>query len=790
MTHDGKIDIAVGMSAKSKTWKNQTFSWSEFVQKISKEHKTRETFKEFIRATRAEQFKIKDVGGYVGGYLRNGRRKPENVVHRQLLTLDVDFATAEFWEDFVLQFENAAVLHGTHKHSAESPRLRLLMPLDREVSADEYVAISRKIAGYLDIELFDNTTFEVNRLMFWPSSPVDTEYYFKSQDGPFLNADDILNSYIDWTDSSLWPTAEAQIDKVRAAAEKQEDPQLKRGIVGAFCRAYTITEAIDAFLSEEYEESAIENRYTYTKGTTAAGLILYDDKFAYSHHGTDPAGGNLCNSFDLVRLHVYGHLDMGSESGKGTKSFKAMEEVARTDKKVKRVIAAESLASAKYDFIEPLEIEQEDIEYMQELEVDNKGKYLSTATNINIIFANDPRIKGLFRYNEFDGKKYIFDSLPWRKIKKPEPVKNVDFSGIRNYMETIYSITGNSKIDDALALEFEKYTYHPVREYLENLEWDGTERIDKLLIEYFGADDIEYTREAMRKFLTAGVARIFSPGIKYDLVLTLVGHQGSYKSTFAKKLGRQWFSDSFNTVHGKEALEQIQGAWVIEMAELSGLRKAEVEATKHFISKQEDTFRPAYGRTSETYPRQCVFIATTNNKDFLKDPSGNRRFIPVDVNPHLVTKSVKDDLTEQEVGQIWAEAVELYRNGENLYMSPQAEAQAKIEQKKHSSTDERLGLIEEYLNRKLPEDWDQRSIMERRLYLEDPLSAHGDADRDFVCVAEVWTECLGKPREDMSRYNTREVNDMLRSLDGWEQMKSPRNFPLYGKQKYYVRVLT
>ena len=405
----------------------------------------------------------------------------------------------------------------------------------------------------------------------------------------------------------------------------------------------SITEVIEKFLSEVYVPTALEDRYTYLKGTASAGLIVYEDKFAYSHHGTDPCGGKLCNSFDLVRIHLYGHLDADGVNGK-PKSFAAMEEMVRADKAVKKIIAAENIQESKYDFSEDLEeaeaVESDNIEWMQELEVDSKGNYLSTSINLNMIFSNDSRLKKLFRQNDFDGKRYVFNTLPWRKVPTPEPIRSVDYSGVRNYIESIYGITGTLKIDDSIALEFEKNHYHPILDYLRGLEWDGTKRIDRILVDLLGAEDNIYSKEAIRKMLVGAVARVFNPGVKFDLVLTLVSEQGTGKSSLLKALGKKWFSDTFLTVQGKEALEQIQGAWLIEMAELSGLRKAEVESVKHFISKQEDTFRPAYARTSETYPRQCVFFGTTNNKDFLRDPSGNRRFMPVDThNVKLVDKS-------------------------------------------------------------------------------------------------------------------------------------------------------
>lgn len=791
MKHDGKIHIATGLSAKTKNWKNESILWSELVAKLQHGVKTNETYKQFIAATKEEQGKIKDVGGYVGGYLRNGKRSPQNVVERQLLTLDIDFAYMDLWDDITLLYGSAMVLHATHKHCEASPRFRLVMPLDREVTPDEYVAISRRVAGDIGVELFDNTTFETNRLMFWPSVPKDVEYYCEVQDGPWLNADEVLSQYKDWRDSSLWPTADRTIGELKDRASKQEDPTTKKGIVGAFCRSYSISEAIETFLSEEYSPSGIEDRYTYSRGSTAAGLIVYDDLYAYSHHGTDPISGTLCNAFDLVRVHKFGHLDDNTtQSITARKSYISMEDFARLDDKVKTTLVTEKLETARYDFSEELEPEvvtEDVIEWAKELEVDRKGNYLSTASNISMILANDPRLKNLFKLNEFDQKRYVFGSLPWRRVTKPETIKNVDYAGLRNYIETLYGISSSLKIDDSLALEIEKNAYHPIKEYLNSLEWDGVERLDNLLIEYFGAEDNLYTREAIRKMLTAAVARVFEPGKKFDLVLTLVGAQGTYKSTFIKKLGREWYSDTFLTVSGKEALEQIQGAWLIEMAELAGLRKAEVEAIKHFISKQEDTFRPAYARSTETYFRQCVFFGTTNNKDFLRDPSGNRRFMPIDVNPKLATKSVFNDLTEAEIAQIWAEALYNYKNDEPLYLSTEAEVLARVEQVRHSETDERTGIIEAYLERKFPNDWDELDLLARRMFLDDEIGG-GKVSKDVVCVAEIWCECLRKERDSMTRYNTREINDIMRGLENWEPISSTKNFAIYGKQKYYQRI--
>lgn len=786
--HDRVISLATGMSVRSTVWKNNKWQWSDLVSKLQEENKTNETYSEFINASKEEKLKIKDVGGYVGGYLKKGRRTPKsNVIYRQLLTLDIDFAHSYFWDDFCLEFDNAAVLHSTHSHTDKKPKYRLIIPLSRQCSPNEYEAVARKIAGTLGIDLFDTTTFEISRLMFWPSTCKDLDYYCEVQDGPWIDADKILALYDDWTDTSAWPTADKHFEAVKDASSKQQDPDTKKGIIGAFCRTYTIVGAITTFLSDVYT-FANGDRYTYIEGSVAAGLITYDDKFAYSHHGTDPCSGKLCNAFDLVRIHKFGHLDDGDSKGGNTKSksFKAMEDFARSDSDVRETIALENFDEAGYDFAEPPE-EIEDIKWASDLEVDFKGKYVSSAKNVNIIFDNDPNLKGLFRQNNFDGKKYVFGSLPWRKITNPETLKDVDYSGVRNYIESVYGISGGVKVIDALSIQFEKYSFHPVIEYLRSLDWDGVKRIDTMLIDYFGIEDNIYSREAMRKTMVGAVARVFNPGVKFDLVLTLVGIQGTGKSTFVKKLGREWFSDTLTTIKGKEALEQIQGKWLIELGELSALNKAEVEAIKHFISKQEDTFRHAYGRVSETYFRQCIFIATTNKGAFLRDPTGNRRFMPVDVNKNKATKDIWSVEFDNTINQIWAEAVSLYKAGEILYLSKEAEKIAYKEQSNHSEADDRKGLVEQYLDVRLPSNWDELDIFDRRLWIENPVDA--SEYRDYTCVAEVWCECLGKEKEDMTRYNTRDINDILESLEDWERSNRTKTFKIYGVQKYYIRKL-
>jgi putative DNA primase/helicase len=270
-----------------------------------------------------------------------------------------------------------------------------------------------------------------------------------------------------------------------------------------------------------------------------------------------------------------------------------------------------------------------------------------------------------------------------------------------------------------------------------------------------------------------------------------VGKQGLKKSSLIDRLGQQWFSDSFSTVQGKEAFEQIQGVWLVEMGELAGLKKAEVEIIKHFISKREDRYRVAYGRRIENFPRQCVFFATTNNKDFLRDPTGNRRFWPVDVNETEPLKDVFTDLNEYEIGQLWAEAVELYKAGETLYLTKELEEEAYKAQSEHSEKDDRAGAIQKYLDTPVPENWDNMNVYDRRSFLTgDALFGEGTMIRNRVCIAEIWCELFGSQAKDMSRYNTKDLHDIMSNMEGWERGKANRRFPNYGEQRAYVRSKT
>jgi hypothetical protein len=322
LKYDPELIIATGKSRYETSWKNKKILWSALLARLQKSIETPETHAEYMQMPRDEQDRIKDTGGFVGGHLKGGHRRTGTVAARQILTLDLDFAPEDLAGEIIDSFalDCAMAIYSTHKHTPKKPRLRLIIPLDREVSPDEYEAIARKVAEKVGIDYFDDSTYQASRLMYWPSHPSDIEPYFWHYDAPVLKADDILAEYPDWTDTSYWPESSRMTGIRKKQADKQGDPTSKKGIVGAFCRAYDIPAVIDKFLADVYLPTSQPDRYTYAGGSTAAGLVIYEGgKFAYSNHATDPCGGQLCNAFDLVRVHKFGELDEGHEKQTGSK---------------------------------------------------------------------------------------------------------------------------------------------------------------------------------------------------------------------------------------------------------------------------------------------------------------------------------------------------------------------------------------------------------------------------------------------------------------------------------------
>lgn len=785
-----KIKISSGNSRMDKRWNQQEMELDEFRDRISVTHRTSETVEQYRKMSKAKQDEIKDVGGFVLGALKDGRRKKDCVLSRSALSLDMDYALPDIIDQIEMFFSFKCYFYSTHKHTVEKPRFRLIIPLAREVSPDEYSAVARKVAEEIGIELFDDTTYESSRLMYWPSTSSDGEFLFREIDGKLLDPDEVLAKYMDWHNTAEWPVSKRQQTIVQREVKKQADPLTKPGTVGAFCRTYSVQDAIDTFLTDVYRKSAMPGRYDYIPADSQAGVVIYDDTFAYSHHATDSACGKLLNAFDIVRIHKFRSLDdKVNENTEPTKlpSFKAMQEFAISDEKVKLHLAKEreSLALDEFD-----DIDGENWQII--LELDKQGKVKDTLTNIANIIRFDPNLKPIV-YNEFKSTLDVIGPLPWKQVRPGWG--DADIACAKVYFERVYGIWSPTKFKDALlAVVSAERTYHPIKEYFAILKWDGTERIDTLLIDYLGAEDSDFVRAVIRKTLCAAVARVYEPGIKFDSLLVLNGPQGVGKSTFFALLGREWYSDSLSIsdMKDKTAAEKLQGYWILELGELAGMKKVDVETVKSFISRTDDKFRQSYGVNVESHPRTNIIVGSTNSESgFLRDITGNRRFWPV----HVTGKGKYHAWELKEVDQVWAEAIVKYRDGEELFLKGGVAAEAYVQQQQAMESDDREGIIIDYLERLLPTNWDEMDLYQRRSYLGgsefDSGIQTGTVCREKVCVKEIWCECFGKERQNLKRTDSYEIEGILSKIGGWKKLSANKTgkarYPLYGPQKTFVR---
>jgi len=797
MQNNKQLQISSAGSRKATSWPRSEILWSEFVDRLKTPVRSPETIEEYLTLPKMKQAELKDVGGFVGGTFAGDRRKSAFVEGRGLITLDMDNIPAGKTDDILRRVNGldcAAVVYSTRKHTGYAPRLRVIIPIDRTGSADEYEPAARKLASLIGIEFCDPTTFEPSRFMYWPSCSKNGEYIFEVYDKGFCSLDGLLNMYGDWHNVSEWPQVPGSDAIERRRVAKQEDPTTKRGIIGAFCRTYTITDAMDKFIPGMYEDTSIPGRYTFTGGSTVGGAVVYDgDVFLYSHHATDPCSGLLVNAFDLVRLHVFGDHDQQAKEGTPVNklpSFVEMSRLAKNDDQVGTRIAQERFEETQQVFGlgEDQERPEENIDWIRQMKMDGNGNYAKTINNVVLVLEHDPLLKDKIVTDEFAGCGLLLGSVPWDATEEKRRWKDADNAGFYNYMEVRYGITGKEKMDNALLINGAKHTINEVKSYLQSLTWDGVKRLDTLLSVYLGAEDNAYTRAVIRKALCAAVARAVVGGVKYDYMPIFTGPQGIGKSTFLAILGRLWFSDSLTTFEGKEAAELIQGTWINEVGELTAMSRQETNAVKQFLSKTDDIYRAAYGKHTQKYPRRCVFFGTSNDSEFLKDATGNRRFWPVDVGVHEARRSIWEDLP-REVDQIWAEAYCYYLLGEPLFLSKEIEKLAEEQQENHREASGKEGLILEFLEKKIPVNWDQMSIQSRKMFLGGGLKVEDNRliERDKVCAVEIWVECFNGDPRYMKRMDSTEINNVLVSTKGWERNKSMRRYGPYNRQRGFER---
>ena len=661
---DRILKISVGASRKSTSWKTTELHLREFYDKLKTPLRTQETLDVYLSMPKSKQDNLKDNGGFVGGQL-DGNRIVKNLKGRDVVTLDLDHCPAgatEKVKQAVMKLGCTYCIYSTRKHRPSAPRLRVILPTNRTMTVDEYEPVARKLASLMlpDMSWYDPTTFEVTRLMYYPTCSCDGEFvYVADTEHDFIDVDGVLLLYDDWHDISSWAVVPGVEAKQQKAAEA-EDPTTKKGIVGAFCRTYSITEAIDTFLPDEYI-SAGADRYSYAKGSTSGGAIVYDDKFLFSHHATDPCSGRLVNAFDLVRLHKFGELDEKAAPGcPVTKlpSTTAMRDFVREDEKTQAALAQERSANIQLAFEQSLDAKGMTAE-------PNFAKHMADhlAALDGVMFTTDVLKQTL----SVAGVQLWYDEITHKfRSVGTEQAFGIPESSVGNAMPSVIDDlyrqakvdrAGTTTISDRMGLIWRQ-----------NGLWDGADRVSILLDELMQLpQDDNTSRFLVQRWLSQCVALARNSDRQpygAEGVLVLVGGQGIGKTSLFRRLAVEpdWFNEgAVLNFRDKDTLIGATDSWISELGEMERTLRSDEGALKAFITKPSDTLRRPYERAAEMHARRTSFCGTLNSERFLRDDTGNRRFWTVPIT-HIDTDrlfSLSDDWFRQlwyQVYDTWLEA--------------------------------------------------------------------------------------------------------------------------------------
>jgi hypothetical protein len=764
-----KLNIAIGSSRRAVKWQNTQISWQQLLMKLEKPTITKETIECYVAMTKSEQDNIKDVGGFVGGFCKNESRSKSSISSRDLLCWDFDNCTTEIYKKLAKldEMKVTYVIHSTHKHTPTKPRLRVIIPLEVTLSSKhgEYEFAIEKMTEKLDLmDMVDRISFERNRLVYWPSISSNAEYYFKSGEGEYLNWLPYLEGFEGDGQENKNPgqtkTNKGQNKDKTKKRWYKKDPRLVTGVIGAFNRTYPISKCIAEFLSDVYSGPDERGRYTFIAGTGASGVeVKDDDTLCQSYHSTDPArcykGSEKpreCNSFDLIMIHKYD--DDQDKLKKAIKWALELDDI-HEDEKFKK--------EQEYNFYRGVAWDIEQIQMMGK-EGQKISYPLLSESNLAILLDH---LGVKIAYNEMMQRKFI-DGVKW---------EDDDYSVMKDRCQA-YKFKSMSRPDllSHLNILAKKNSYHPIKAYLESLKWDGVARVETLLSTYFDAVDNEYTRGIMRKVLAGAVKRVYEPGCEMQYMLVLSGTSDIGKSSFWRRLaGEEWFSDDMQLTDmgPRTGTEKIQNKWIVELPELSGMKKADMEAVKAFLTRQEDVCRLAYGRETSNLARQSIMVGTTNEDGFLKDLTGNKRFLPV-----KVTRRLKDDLDRD---QIWAEVMTFWEN-EDIRLSQKLRYMAEQAANEAMEVDDKFALVVKFLETKIPLNvWQDMKIWERQEFIKNADDKEKNTFlskdlflREKVAPLEIWCECFGRTKDSIKRADSNEITACLIKLN-WTKKMSARD---------------
>ena len=406
------------------------------------------------------------------------------------------------------------------------------------------------------------------------------------------------------------------------------------------------------------------------------------------------------------------------------------------------------------------------------LEKTDKGGTANTIMNCVAVYEQDPVFAGKISRNLLTETDDITGPMPWQR--DGTRFDDRDLPHVLLHFEQYYGIRSEKSIQNAFRVVASKHGFHPIREHLMNLQWDGVPRIRSALHHFLGAEESDYNENCLRLFMTDAVKRVFSPGSKYELMLVLTGGQGAGKSTFLRFLAikDEWFSDDLKRLDDEKIYQRLAGHWILEMSEMVATANAKsIEDIKSFLSRNKDTYKFPYDRYAMDHLRQCVFAGTTNRTDFLPmDRSGNRRFLPVQIFPEKADVHILENEKESRayIDQMWAEIMQDYFAGKDrTYMSKEMERQLVRVQENFQQEDTLAGQI--------------YSFME---------SYPGDK----LCSRQIYHEGLKHPYDEPKQWETREICEIVNTgiakdvIRGWQAFASSRRFEKYGTQRGWERV--
>lgn len=862
------LKFAIDRGRSLRQVENVDWTWGELKDRLSQSQKDRLTLSEFKDLPKDRQVARKNNGYFVGARFRKGIRHRNLMLERQIITLDIDQGTPEILKALRTGQTGLGaveyVVYSTRTHGDGAIKLRLVIPLEKPIPHEYFQAVFRVCAWNVDCHMkaVDTVSFVPSQLMYWPSHCTGVDPIFIHHKGrildPYAMLEDWAGNAEAWKDHSILPRSPRE-RAVRESGTTKQDPIKKRGIVGAFCRAYTLVDGIEQFLSEIYQPSEIgadgvPTRYTFMSGTTSNGVQVYEDGHVQSFHGSDPAGGQNLNLFDLVRIHLFGDKDgtkdLADTDPREWPSYKSMGSFLAEDDNVRHELVddnygidPEDLADDSFDAVseglgpevtsdtddlddavaakpgdtvDELDADEKTVkDWRDGLELTEKGSVKITQANILMILRNSPVFKGLFGHNEFNDLECVLrrfrvkslgidfpDDIPGETLISDVHTAAIRmiFSAPRGRAKTGWGMkVAKADIKEALLIVAHENSFHPVRDWLGTLQWDGTSRVDQLWIRGCGTPDSEYHRQTARHFMTASVARIMEPGAKFDFMPVLVGPQGIRKSTFVMTLGDvRWYSETPGYFDDrKKFVESSMGVWFLELGEMTNFRRAsDDEAIKAVLSGTTDLVRLSYRENPQRVARQFVMVGTTNATSFLRDK--HRRIWPI-----MCDHGDLDiEWLEANRDQLFAEAAALYRdlrrkaNGPilPLYLTHDAAGQFETRQEEHrmeSEAETKAGLIREWLDRDISESefkagpgFDPGG----EEATDDLFSDRTSFKRKYTCAIEVWERALGG---DPSKYGQREaqvVGGAMRVLENEWRAVERLQCGRYGRQRGYLRI--